>query len=555
MKIRKVHLIYPDSRRFTSNFSTNRFPYLATAHAGLPILGEILLREGYDVRIFDEKISPVSEKILHDCDFLGISIQAIASRQGYRLAERAKVKNIPVCFGGVHATLNPDEALTHGDYVVRNEGEETLPALLSALNEDEPLSEIRGLSYWESGQKKHNPMRPLLKNLDTVPFPNWELLDGFQNPLLNPLNDLIYFTQATRGCPFLCNFCSITQTFGLALRARSVDNVIEELKTQQKRSQGILFFHDDSIAANKTYLKTLLEAMLRKKCVPEFGWHSQMRCDIAGDKELLNLMKRSNCIAATFGFESINPETLKYMKKGQTTETIKRCIKAMHERDIFVIGFFVLGSDEDDVKTIHDTCDFAKREGVDFAGFMPMTPFPGTPFYEEMDKQGRIFSKDWELYDVEHVVYFPKKMTPYELYTETIKCYDKFYTPALTWKRYAKIFRRNLSLFGLAAGFYWPVFKRYSYQKEMFSNRDYLKALHDVSAKKTKSFPVLSTRNLWQQDILSGRVLRPLLKGAADAPFKLSGGLLSAFGLPSSRQLRKIESKLRSLEQHSTHSF
>ncbi len=551
MNIQRVHLIYPDSRRFTSNFSTNKFPSLAIAHSGLPILGEILLRKGYDVRVFDEKISPVPSSELYDCDFLGISIQAITSVQGYRLAKGAKERGVPVCFGGVHATLNTDEALDHADFIVRNEGEETLPELLRALEKKKDLSRIKGLSYWKNGKKKHNPMRPLEQNLDKIPFPNWDLIEGFHNLLLNPLNNLIYFMQATRGCPFLCNFCSITQTFGLALRARSVDSVIEEIKTQKKRSQGILFFHDDSIAANKNYLKSLLEAMIRKNCVPEFGWHSQMRSDIAGDKELLDLMKRSNCAAATFGFESINPETLKYMKKGQTVETIKKCIKAMHERDIFVIGFFVMGSDEDDVQTVRDTCAFAKRESVDFAGFMPMTPFPGTPFYAEMEKQRRIFSKDWELYDVEHVVYFPKKMTPYELYTEVIKCYDKFYTPVFSARRYAKILRRGINPLSLAAGIYWPAMKRYSYRKEMLSNSDYLKALYDISynGKKKKTFPMLSSNGLWKQDIFSGRVFRPIAKGMAELPFAAAKNVISAFGFPTTKSIKGLNKKISSVEK------
>lgn len=513
-QMQKINLIYPDSRRFTSNFSTHKFPALATAHAGLPILGAILKKKGYQVSIYDEKIIPPPPHVLYDCDLLGISIQTITSRQGYRIADEARKRGVPVVIGGVHATLNPDEAIGHADFLVRNEGEETLPELVQQMEGRRNYEQVLGLSFRDGKKKTHNPARPLLKNLDKVPLPDWRLIAGWENPLLTPINYLIYFTQVSRGCPFLCNFCSITKTFGHEYRSRSPEHVVEELKERPMKTQNVLFFLDDSIAADKDYLKTLLELMVRKKCVPEVGWHSQMRADVCGDKELLKLMKKTNCLAATFGFESINPETLRFMQKGQSVETIKRCIKAMHDHDIFVIGFFVFGSDHDTVDTIRQTVQFAKDEGVDFSGFMPLTPFPGTPFYEEMESQGRIFSYDWELYDVEHVVYYPARMTPYELYTETLRGYKDFYTPIFNPRRYMKIIRRAPTLFGFLMGFAWPYLKRYSYRKEQVANRDYLQALWNVSQKKKKAFPVLSGNHLWFQDILSGRTLRERLAPA-----------------------------------------
>lgn len=547
--IHKIHLIYPDTRRFTSNLSTHKFPGLATAHAGLPLLAEVLHRKGYTVRVFDEKICPPQEEILYDCDLLGISIQTITAYQGFRLAQQARRLKVPVVFGGVHATLNPEEVLRHGDYVVRNEGEQTLPELIEALEQGESLDKIMGLSYWEDGKIKHNPPRPLLQKLDSLPWPDMRWIEGFQHPFMTPLNFLIYFTQATRGCPFDCNFCSIVRTFGRGMRARSPENVVEELKERMLPSQEVLFFHDDSLAGDKEYLKELLATMIRKRVHLRGGWHSQMRADVVRDKDVVRLMRESRCLAATFGFESINPETLRYMRKGQTPKLIRECIKTMHENDIFVIGFFVFGSDYDDVQTIRRTCRFAVEAGVDFAGFMPLTPFPGTPFHQEMAQQGRIFSDDWELYDVEHVVFWPKKMTPLELYLETLRCYRDFYTPMIRFSRTMKIARRVPSLFGLLMNLAWPLLKRANYQRELFANRDYILALQRLQEGKLKKFPRLSDKNLPYYDLLTGRTMRPAARAVAERFFQKSQGMIRRLGLPTAYDLDAVEARVRTLER------
>lgn len=550
----KVNLIYPECRRVTSNLSTNTFHFLATAHSGLPILGEILQQHGYEVKIFAENIFSPSEEELFDCDVLGISIQTISAFSGYEISQKAKEKGITTILGGVHATLNPEEAINYADFVIRGEAEESLPQLLKNLNKPQQLKKIKGLSYWHNGKKIHNAPAPLLKNLDLVPNPNWKLIEGWEDIFYTPINNLIYFTQATRGCPFDCNFCSVTKSFGQSLRHRSVETIIEELKYKRKKTQEVIFFVDDSIGANKNFLKELLETMLKKNCVPQVGWHSQMRQDVAKDKELVKLMQKTNCLMATFGFESINPKTLQYMKKSQTVEDIKHCIKTMHSIDVFITGFFVFGSDEDTVSTIQETVDFAMKEEIDFAGFMPMTPYPGTPFFKEMEKEKRIFTKDWELYDVEHVVYFPKKMTPYELYTETLKCYKTFYTPMIKFYRYKK-FLKKLEILNPLTPFYfliltgWPVMKRWHYEKELLANKDYLKALYEISYNKKnfKDFPILSKNNLWWHDFLTARNLKKSYHQIVETPFKIAGDILGNLGVATKKDLENFNEKIKKL--------
>ncbi|MHA1147920.1 MAG: B12-binding domain-containing radical SAM protein [Promethearchaeota archaeon] len=465
---KRIFFILPDHRRYSGNFSTFILPGLSPTHIGTLIIGEMLRKRGYTVKIFDEKIFPVSLNHLKDADVVGISISTISALRGYELAFNIrKTLKIPVVIGGVHATLNTEEALKWANFVVRNEGEYTMLELMETFDNGKNFDDILGLSFKTNGEIYHNPQRPFIKDLDQLPYPNWNLIENMYRYLQTPLNNFVYFTQVTRGCPFNCSFCSVTPSFGKPLRFRSVENVILELKSLPKQTQKLLFFYDDNFVANKKYTKELLTAMIENDCVP-YAWHSQMRADASEDDELMNLMAQTNCKLATFGFESVNPMTLKAIKKGQTIDLIENCVEKMHDKKILINGFFVLGSDEDTLKNINDTVQFALEKKIDFAAFMPLTPFPGTPFYEEM--KDRIFTKNWELYDVQHVVYYPKNMTPLELYLGCLDAYKSFYHP----RTYAQ---KKFSQF-IFAFYGWSLRCQLLYKKELIANKKYIEFLN-----------------------------------------------------------------------------
>lgn len=508
--IRDVVLIYPQSRRYSGFLSTHRLPGLVTSHAGLTILAQILRRQAISVRVYDEQITPVTESMLDGVDLLGISVQTSWAPQAYRIAGAARRAGLPVVLGGVHATLNPSEAIEHADWVVRGEGEHTLPELVRAIDAGGPFDGIDGLTWKDGGVVRNNRDRRLLstEQLDRVPFPHLELIEGYDDYARFPLNKLIYSTMLTRGCDQACTYCSITRVFGRALRHRSVGNIVEELGSCFDPTRQFLFLMDDSLAVSSEFLKEVLEALLRERLVPRLGWHSQLRADVANDAELLRLMKETNCTFVTCGFESVNERSLKSLAKNQSPRDIERAIARLRAHDIVVNGFFMFGTDHDDRSAFGETVRFARRSGCTLAAFMPLTPFPGTPTFDLLERQGRIFTKDWELYDVQHVVFRPEHTSPWELYWRSLACYPAFYATAGIRAQLELIRAKRPTLGMVAIAASWPFVKQAAWSREVAANLDYARALWRISRDPAAGFPRLSDEHLWAKDLLSGRAGR-----------------------------------------------
>lgn len=410
MKIKKVTLIEPKSP------GIHVFSRIPIPRLGLPILGTILSKKGIKVKVYVEDLQKIDFDDVYQSDLVGISSITTTALRGYEIAKKVKERGIPVVLGGAHYTFLPEEGLKYADYVVRGEGEETFEELIDALINEGNLSEIRGISFRNGEIPVHNPPRNLQENLNLYPVPDLSLINEYEKMRVLPVS-------TSRGCPFNCSFCSVTAMNGKNYRFRNHELIIEELKNANKKH---VFFVDDNFTANKERTKVLLEYMLDKNVTPE--WSAQTRVDVVNDNNLLKLMKRSGCYQVYIGFESINPNTLKLFKKGQQLEQIEQSIRKLHEENIKIHGMFVFGSDEDDINTLRKTAIFAKKMDIDSVQFMILTPLPGSQTYEIYKKESRILTYDWSLYDAHHVVYTPKKMTPFELQKETFNAMSKFYS-------------------------------------------------------------------------------------------------------------------------------
>lgn len=411
--IRKISLIEPRSPRIHA-FSGVPLPRL-----GLPLIGTILRDQGYDVKVYCEDIKRISSEDMseiYQSNLVGISTTTSTVPRAYSTARILSRKKIPVVFGGVHATFMPEEVLQHGDYCVRGEAEETIVELVRALNGDGTFDQIKGLSYRLNGEIHHNETRRPIEDLDSLPSPDLSLIQGYSATVVAPI-------ATSRGCPYDCSFCSVTSMFGRKYRFRSTEGVLEDLK---KLKYEHVFFYDDNFTANPARTKELLNRMIEEGVTPR--WSAQVRTDVAKDEEMLDLFQKSNCSTLYIGFESVNPETLELYDKKQTLDDIRKCVDVLHSRGIAVHGMFIFGADTDDLKTIDMTIRFAKQARLESVQFMALIPLPGTRTFQQMDEEGRILTKQWELYDGHSVVFDPTKMTPLALQKETAAAFRRFYS-------------------------------------------------------------------------------------------------------------------------------
>jgi radical SAM superfamily enzyme YgiQ (UPF0313 family) len=334
---------------------------------------------GVETRIIDENVEPVDFDT--DADLIGISFMTFNAPRAYEIADRMRDRGKTVIFGGFHPTFLPYEAIAHCDAVCVGEAEYNLP---------------RMIADFRSGS-----LEPIYRServdLSDLPVPPRDLLQPRRYLTPNVL-------QATRGCPFRCKFCSIAAFHGYEIRTRRVGAVIDELHGMGRQ----VVFMDDNIIGDRDYALSLFEAMvpLGKK------WFSQCGIHMADDEELLGAAVRSGCGGLFVGLESLSQENLSRWTKGpnRSAEYVRQ-VRTLHDNGIAVYAGFVFGSDGDSPGVFRRTLEFLDEARIDALQATRLTPFPGTPLFEEMDQAGRIFDKDWSHYDFGHVVFEPLHMS------------------------------------------------------------------------------------------------------------------------------------------------
>jgi len=405
----KVTLIEPKAP------GKNVYSNLTMPRLGLPILGTLLQKAGHQVRLIMGSRRDIHLSEIADAELICISTTTSTAVEAYCLADFARSQGKTVIMGGAHVSFMPEEALKHCDYVCRGEADLTFMPLISCIERGQSPSDIPGVSFREGESIVNNPDADWV-NFNSVPFPDLGLFSG--------LKMTTYPVMTSRGCPFNCTFCSVTPMFGHQYRYRQTEDLLDELKQYQGKQ---VFFVDDNFTANPRRAKELLREMIKRGIKPSW-WCTQVRTDAARDEELLQLMYDSNCRMVFVGMESVNPETLKGYNKKQDVEDIVYCVQRFHEFGIIVHGMFVFGADQDSLQTIEETLDFALKNRIDTVQFLILTPLPGTRTFAELERQGRLLTRDWNLYDAHHAVFQPRQMSPYELQTATIQAFKRFYS-------------------------------------------------------------------------------------------------------------------------------
>ncbi len=418
----------------------------------LPRLGGVLLatimeQKGFRTEVVFMKGRDILKRKT-ETDLVAISTITPTAQTAYAVGDEFKRRGIPVVYGGPHVTFFPEEALEHGDYCIMGEGERAMPALLEAINGGIPFSEVPGLAWRDGDTIRKNPTARPVENLDELPFPDLTLLDMGHGKKLGSriFGHTIIPMQTSRGCPFDCSFCSVTEMFGKRYRHRSTDNIMAELERYNSR-EYVIFFYDDNFAANAAKTKELLRAMIARGFKAK--WSTQVRIDVARDPEMLDLMKKAGCVTLYIGFESVDPESLIAMKKSQTVEEIRYGIREIRKRGIHIHGMFVFGFDTDTPAKARATVSFALKEKIDTTQFMILTPLPGTGTYKDLDRENRIPDHNWDDFDAHHVKFRPLHFTPLELQYAQIEAHARFYSP---WQVVRRLLRGRTS--GFVVGIY-----------------------------------------------------------------------------------------------------
>jgi radical SAM superfamily enzyme YgiQ (UPF0313 family) len=445
--IRRIAVLEPKGERLHL-FSRYELPRL-----GGVLLATILRDRGYDARAyFLSRQEILARELDREADLIAISSITPTAPIAYELADHFRRRGKPVVMGGPHVTFLPAEALAHADYCILGEGEVPLVRLVETLNAGEPLDRVPGLAWLADGQLQAGPAAEPVADLDSLPFPDFSLLDSGGRRLGGPFGRAMVPIQTSRGCPFDCTFCSVTCMFGRRYRYRSTANVLAELERYDPR-RHYLFFYDDNFTSNRARTRELLERMSERR--PIFNWVTQARSDVARDPEVLDLLARAGCQVLFIGFESVDPVALKEMHKSQSLAEIEQAIREIRRRRIHVHGMFVFGFDADSPASVRSTVDFALRKRVDSCQFMILTPLPGTRLYERLRAEGRILDYDWETYDGHHVKFRPRLFTPWQLQKAQILAHARFF-------RLSRVFRRLFagSLRAWVIGLYAHVMSR-----------------------------------------------------------------------------------------------
>ncbi len=344
-----------------------------------------------------------------DYDVIGITIMTQTCIRGYAIANEFKKRGKIVVFGGIHATCLPDEAIRYGDAVVIGEAEGGL---------------------WENvlNDIKKNKLRKFYK-LDTLP--------DLQNASF-PRRDLIrckagLFSLApietTRGCPYNCDFCTVSRFFGTKQRHKSIKNIITEMESC---SQKYFFFMDDNITIDKKFAKELFINMAHLNIL----WGGQTSINLAKDEELMKLAYKSGCRALLIGFESMTKSGMNhYHKSLKSIDENVKAVKRLRNNGILTMASLVFGLDNDTEEVFETGYEFLHRSKAAFFQSCIATPYPGTPIFEKMKGENRILTDDWRKYDATKVVITPKNYSSEKLLEGSNKLQRKIYSNRSVFNR------------------------------------------------------------------------------------------------------------------------
>lgn len=358
---------------------------------------------GIEVVMYDDRM----ETIPYDepTDLVAITVETFTARRAYEISAEFRRRGVKTVMGGMHAMLIPDEVAEHCDSVIVGDAEPVWETMLNDLKNGEL-------------KPRYDVIQPICPQQNVI-----TRRDIFEGKGYLPITLL----QFSRGCSHKCSFCASSVYFKARHYCRPVEDVVKEIKSQKRR---LLFFVDDNIVCDHEKAKELFRALIPLK----IRWVSQGSMDMLHDEELMRLMVKSGCLGLVIGFESISPGSVSEMNKGTnkkgSSEMYKWEIEQLRRWGLQTWAAFTVGHDSDTVESIRATCDFAIKNKFTFAAYNILMPYPNTPLYEKLEREGRLLydGKWWlhEEYRFNYASIIPKNMTADELTEISFDCRKRF---------------------------------------------------------------------------------------------------------------------------------
>lgn len=382
------------------------------------------------LKLYDDRL----ENIPYDeeADAVAITVETLSARRAYDIAGQFRSRGIPVIMGGCHPTLVPDEAACYADAVVIGDAELVWPEVVNDL--------------------RRKKLRRIYRSPGLVSVEGIRVRrDIFKDKIYSRAG----FVETARGCTFDCNFCTVTQIYQRTLRCRPIQEVVRDVEYARSNGKRFIIFTDDNVVCNVKRAKELCRALIPLAV----HWMGQGSIHVAQDRELLRLLCVSGCQWLFIGLETLSENNLKSMGKqwARCRLSYQEAIRRIHDAGINVEANFIFGYDEDDESSFDETLSFSIDQGLFMANFFPVMPFPGTPWYTVLEKQGRLLYPQWWLqkdFSARGAVFMPQRLSPEKLFDRCLRNQKEF-------MRWRSLLRRgsaanNLRNLPLFLYFNWP---------------------------------------------------------------------------------------------------
>jgi radical SAM superfamily enzyme YgiQ (UPF0313 family) len=339
---------------------------------------------------------------------VAITVHLTFARRAYELAAWYRAQGSIIVLGGLHVLSCPDEALQHADAIAIGDGVQLWPLILIDIE------------------------RRALKRRYQADFSRPYALDPPARRAILPRESFLTTTSiiATRGCHNRCGFCYLsTEGLHMPYRMREVEQVVDEIRADR---QPYVVFVDNNLGSRPRFLRELCTALRPLNII----WSAAVTIDVTDDPALVREMALAGCTGVFVGFESLNGGNLtEARKRTPVPEDYARRVELLHRYGIQVNGSFVLGFDHDRADVFERTVRWIEANRLECATFHILTPYPGTPLFRQLESQGRILHRNWDLYDTAHVVFAPKHMSPAQLDQGYAWCYDRLFSHRSIWAR------------------------------------------------------------------------------------------------------------------------